>query len=109
MSDDDDFDYEKYDEAFSIEHINHELAQEIIDWAVATSGLAVFMDNMPLHVGPEEAEEKIEALLQGVRLMVVNMPEKLVPVGIEIAQQSVADAIHEEEQVEQFREELEGL
>ena len=94
---------------FDIQHINHEDAQEMIDWAVATSGLAIFMDNMPLHVGAEEAEEKIEALLQGVRLMVDNMPASIRAVGTEIAQQSVADAIYEEEQVEMFRDELEGL
>lgn len=94
---------------FDISHINHEDAQEIIDWAVATSGLVIFMDNMPIHMNGEAALEKLEAMINGVRLMTDNMPAILQAVGLEIAQQSVEDATQEEEAVEAFRAELDEL
>jgi hypothetical protein len=102
-------DEEDYDNAFDIQHIDHDTAQQIIDWAVATAGLAIFMDHMPNPQNGEELVNRLEAMIQGVRLMVDNMPESLLAIGTDIAIQSVEDSIYEEKQVEAFRAELDEL
>lgn len=94
---------------FDIIHLNQDDAQEVINWAVSTAAMIVLMENAPEHSNDEEGIQRLEGYIEAVNLMINNMPDILVGPANIIAAESVEEAIEEEEQVEQFREELKDL
>lgn len=94
---------------FDIIHLDQEDCQEIIDWAVSAAAMVILMDNAPEHTNVAEAVERLEGYIQAVEVMWDNMPDVLAGPAAIIAQESVDEAVAEEEEVEQFREELKDL
>lgn len=94
---------------FEIEHIDHDKAQEVIDWAVRASGTVVLIEHSPPHLDAGQGLERLQGILEAVHIMFENMPPHLLEIATQIAIESVDDAIYEEEQVEEFRQELDEL
>lgn len=94
---------------FDIIHLDQDDTQAIIDWAVSAAAMVILMDNAPEHSNDEEGIERLEGYIQAIGIMWDNMPEILVGPAAVIAQESVDEAVEEEEQVEAFREELKDL
>lgn len=94
---------------FDIVHLSEDEGQEIINWAVAAAGMVLLMDALPDHTNGAEAEERIKKLMDGVDIMLENMPEQLRASGAALANDRLAEAVEEEQQVEEFRKELDEL
>lgn len=94
---------------FDIIHLDQEDCQNIIDWAVSAAAMVILMDNAPEHQNKDEGIERLEGYIQAIGIMWDNMPDVLVHPASVIAQESVEEAVEEEEAVEQFREELKDL
>lgn len=94
---------------FDIIHLDQEDCQAIIDWAVSAAAMVILMDNAPRGENAAEELERLEGYDQAHTIMWDNMPEVLVNPAAIIAQESVDEAVEEEEQVEQFREQLKDL
>lgn len=94
---------------FDIIHLDHDDTQSIIDWAVSAAAMVILMDNAPNGENKAEELERLQGYDQAVSIMWDNMPDILVNPAAIIAQESVDEAVEEEEQVEQFREELKDL
>lgn len=94
---------------FDIVHLDQEDAQSIIDWAVRAAGMVVLMDNAPEHTDTKSALERLDGYIEAVETMVENMPDCLVQPAIAVATEAYNEAVYEEEQVDQFREELRDL
>ena len=94
---------------FDIIHLDQEDCQSIIDWAVSAAAMVILMDNAPRGENQLEELERLEGYDQAISIMWDNMPEVLVNPAAVIAQESVDEAVEEEEQVEQFREQLKEL
>lgn len=92
---------------FDIVHISHDDSQGIINWAVQASALVVMMHNMPLE--PDVPQNDVDALLEAVDIMISNMPDGLRNHAALLATEIVDAAVQEEELVEEFQKELEGL
>ena len=87
---------------FDIVHLNHDDAQEIINWAVPAAGMILLIDDAPVSTNPTE---RLEGFLEAIRTIKDNMPESLLPHAAIIAQ----DTIDEEVEVNEFRKELDEL
>lgn len=94
---------------FDIVHLDQEDCQSIIDWAVSAAAMVILMDNAPRGEDVAEELERLEGYDQAISIMWDNMPEVLAGPAAVIAQESVDEAVEEEEQVEQFREQLKEL
>ena len=94
---------------FDIIHLDHEDTQAIIDWAVSAAAMVILMDNAPRGGSKEDELERLAGYDQAIDIMWDNMPDVLVTPAAVIAQESVDEAVEEEEQVEAFREELKDL
>lgn len=94
---------------FDIIHLDGESTQAIIDWAVSAAAMVILMDNAPEHKNEAEGMERLDGYIQAIGIMWDNMPDILVGPASVIAQESVDEAVEEEEQVEQFREQLKEL
>ncbi len=94
---------------FDIIHLDQESVQEIIDWAVSAAAMVILMDNAPIGDNKREELERLAGYDQAIDIMWDNMPDVLVGPATVVAQESVDEAVFEEEQVEQFREELKEL
>lgn len=94
---------------FDIIHLDQDDTQAIIDWAVSAAAMVILMDNAPRGENKDEELERLEGYTQAISIMWDNMPEILVNPAAIIAQESVDEAVEEEEQVEQFREQLKEL
>ena len=94
---------------FDVIHLDQGEVQSIIDWAVSAAAMVILMDNAPVGEDEEGELERLEGYTQAISIMWDNMPEVLVSPAAIIAQESVDEAVEEEEQVEAFREELKDL
>lgn len=94
---------------FDIIHLEDGDAEAIIDWAVSVAAMVILMDNAPRGETKNEELERLAGYTHAVSIMWDNMPEILVGPASVIAQESVNEAVEEEETVEQFREELKEL
>ena len=94
---------------FDIIHLDGDETQEIINWAVSAAAMVVLMDNAPRGESKEDELERLEGYDQAIDIMWDNMPDVLVTPAAVVAQESVDEAVEEEEQVEAFREELKDL
>ena len=94
---------------FDIIHLDQDDTQEIIDWAVSAAAMVILMDNAPEHETKDEGIERLNGYIQAVGIMWDNMPDVLVGPASVIAQESVEEAVEEEQTVDQFREELKDL
>ena len=94
---------------FDVIHLGEEEVQDIIDWAVSAAAMVILMKNAPEHQSVEEGMERLAGYIQAHGLMWENLPEIMVHPATVVAQESYDDAVAEEEQVEQFRDELRDL
>lgn len=94
---------------FDIIHLGQEDTQAIIDWAVSAAAMVILMDNAPRGDDDEGELERLAGYSQAIAIMWDNMPQILVNPAAIIAQESVDEAVEEEEAVEQFREQLKEL
>lgn len=94
---------------FDIIHLDGDETQEIINWAASAAAMVILMDNAPRGGSKEDELERLAGYDQAIDIMWDNMPDVLVTPAAVIAQESVDEAVEEEEQVEQFREELKDL
>lgn len=94
---------------FNIIHLDDEQVQAIIDWAVSTAAMVHIMESAPEHQNIQQAMDRLEGYIEAVDIIVENMPDVLIGPAVEVAHEAVENALHEEEQVEQFREELKDL
>lgn len=105
MSDDD------YDEAFDIEYIDHDTAQQVIQWAYETASLIFLMRFTNDHDTVEEGLVRLEQLLDGLSWAIDEMPEHLAKSGRSLALGGLEQVRAEDEEtlVEKFRKEIEEL
>lgn len=94
---------------FDVIHLGQDDVQEIIDWAVSAAAMVILMDNAPRGENDAEELERLAGYNQAISIMWDNMPDILVDPATIIAQESLDEAVEEEEQVEQFREQLKDL
>lgn len=94
---------------FDIIHLDGDETQEIINWAVSAAAMVILMDNAPRGESSTDELQRLEGYDQAIDIMWDNMPDVLVTPAAVVAQESVDEAVEEEEQVEAFREELKDL
>lgn len=94
---------------FDVIHLDGDDTQSIINWAVSAAAMIILMDNAPKGDNEAEELERLEGYEQAIGIMWDNMPDVLVGPAALMAQESVEEAVEEEEQVEQFREQLKDL
>lgn len=94
---------------FDVVHLGEEDVQQIINWATSTAALAILMQNSPKGSNVGEELERLRAIIEGIDLMVSNIPPVLVQPATVIAVESMDDAVHEQEQVDEFLDEIKDL
>lgn len=94
---------------FDIVHLSEDDAQQIIDWAVATGAMLHLAQNSPRHANVQEAIERLEDILEAIDMGIDTMPEALVVPSRILAKESIRETLEEEQQVDEFRRQLEDL
>jgi hypothetical protein len=97
---------------FDIVHLNQEQVQEIVDWAVATAAMTTLMNADAEGLEEENDEGKFETLegyVQAITIIQDNMPTCLRGPAEIVAGEALEEAAADQEIVDEFLEELEGL
>lgn len=94
---------------FDIDYLNEEETQEVVNWALPSAAMIVFMDSQPDADNLEDALEQIQGWRQAVDIMMRNLPVCLMDPAINLAQESYDEAVYEEEIVEGFLQQIEEL
>jgi len=88
------------------QRINFEQAQEIINWAIGAGALLKLLDMRPDDL---EADAEADVLRHTIETITENMPEFFADFALDAGIELYENYEEQEQLVEQFRKQLEGL
>lgn len=94
---------------FDVIHLDQDDVQEVINWAVAAAAMVILMRQSPQSDDANEELDRLARYTHALDIIWRNLPDVLVSPATVIAEESINDAIAEEEEIERFRDELKDL
>lgn len=99
---------EEFDD-FEVVHLDEEEVQRVLDWSILAGTVAIMMTATAPPDDEAELKSALDNILGASKILCEQMPESIMGIAHATAQRNLDEAEREIEEVEKFREELDGL